>query len=177
MTEADSELVQRSVRGDLAAFEKLVLRYERSVRSVARAFLADRHTCEDVTQETFVAAHRALEALREPDRFGPWLMQIARRTASRVREQDARRPVPVEDIERASRESPRSSRNDDLLSLIERLPAHERLVITMHYFDGHSSREVADATGVPLGTVTKRLSRAYERLRQWLSVAQETKYE
>lgn len=171
MGPSDAELARGATRGDLASFEQLVTRYERSVRSIARAFFADSHNCDDVTQEAFVAAFRGLRALREPERFGPWLMQITRRTATRVKEKESRRRLPGLPEEPAGREP--ETRSQELLMLIERLPEQERLVITMRYFDGHSSQEIADATGIPTGTVTKRLSRAYERLRQWLTPSKE----
>ncbi len=175
--ESDGELVHLTVGGDLAAFEKLIHRYERSVRSVARAFLADSHVCEDATQETFVAAFRSVSRLRQREKFGPWLMQIARRVAGRLQQQHARRPLPTDEVEREASTGGVNPQSQWLLSLIERLPEHERLVITMRYFDGHSSRAIADATGIPLGTVTKQLSRAYERLRQWHSSSMEASHE
>ena len=178
MTESDAELVQRTLDGDLAAFETLIKRYERSVRSVARAFLADVHACEDATQEIFVAAFRAIPTLRESDRFGPWLMQTARRVAGKIRDQHARRPTPQE-LDEPEAQPPRipNPQTQFLLTLTERLPEHERLVVTMRYFDGHSSQEIVDATGSPLGTVTKQLSRAYERLREWLTTSKEIVHE
>jgi RNA polymerase sigma-70 factor, ECF subfamily len=178
MTEGDDELVRRTVAGDLAAFELLIQRYERSVRSVARAFIADVHASEDATQEIFVAAFRSIATLCERDRFGPWLMQIARRVAGNMRQQQVRSPVSCEFDEPESRHHPVvDARSQVLLSLIERLPEQERLVVTMRFFDGHRTQEIADATGIPLGTVTKQLSRAYERLRQWLSTSTEKTHE
>lgn len=178
MTESDAEMVRRSVDGDLAAFETLITRYERSVRSVARAFLADVHACEDATQEIFVEAFRAIHKLRERDRFGAWLMQIARRVSGKLQGQHARMPIPSDFCEPAAR-APQvaSAQSEFLLSAIERLPEQERLVVTMCYFDGHKTQEIADATGIPLGTVTKQLSRAYERLRQWLVTSEEINHE
>jgi len=178
MTESDANLVLRTVDGDLAAFETLVNRYERSVRSVARAFLMDVHACEDATQEIFVAAFRALPTLRERDRFGPWLMQVARRVSAKMRDQHTRQPTPQE-FDEPEAQPPRmpNPQSQFLLTLIERLPEHERLVVTMRYFDGHSSQDIADATGSPLGTVTKQLSRAYDRLRQWLTTSKEIVHE
>ncbi len=178
MTESDANLVLRTIDGDLAAFEMLIKRYERSVLSVARAFLGDAHACEDATQEIFVAAFRALPSLRERDRFGPWLMQIARRIAGNMRDQHTRQPTPQEfDEPEAQMSRIPHPQSQFLLRLIERLPEHERLVVTMRYFDGHSSQKIADATGSPLGTVTKQLSRAYDRLRQWLTTSKEIVHE
>lgn len=178
MTESDAQLVQRTVDGDLAAFEALITRYERSVRSVTWAFLADVHACEDAAQEVFVAAYQALPTLRERDRLGPWLMQIARRVAGKLQGQRARRPISSEFGDPEARPPPvESPQAQFLLSLIERLPEQERLVVTMRYFDGHSTQEIAEATGSPLGSVTKQLSRAYDRLRQWLVTSQESIHE
>jgi RNA polymerase sigma-70 factor, ECF subfamily len=84
-------------------------------------------------------------------------MQIARRVAGSVRQQQARTPVPCEFDEPESRQSPvADSRSLVLLLLIERLPEQERLVVTMRYFDGHRTQEIAEAIGIPLGTVTKQ---------------------
>jgi len=178
MTESDADLVRRSVDGDLTAFETLITRYERSVRSVARAFLADVHACEDATQEIFVEAFRAIRTLREGDRFGAWLMQIARRVSGKMQDRHSRRPMPGDFSEPEARIPPvANAQSEFLLSAIERLPEQERLVVTMCYFDGHKTQAIADATGIPLGTVTKQLSRAYERLRQWLVTSEEINHE
>lgn len=164
--DSDSHLVQRIQGGDKAAFELLIVRYERSVRCVALAFLGDHHAAEDATQESFVAAYRALQTLLEPERFGPWLMQIARRISGKLAQQRMRMPVVVAEHERpavpASCDAPL---HQDLLAALSQLPEQERLVVTMRYFDGHSAQEIADITARPLGTVTKQLSRAYEHLR------------
>ena len=178
MTECDDELVRRTVDGDLTAFEMLIQRYEHSVRSVARAFISDVHASEDATQEIFVAAFQSLASLRERNRFGPWLMQIARRVAGNMRQRQARTPILCEFDEPESRAKPVvHDRAQTLLLLIERLPEQERLVVTMRYFDGHRTQEIADMTGIPIGTVTKQLSRAYQRLRQWLATSTEKTHE
>lgn len=174
MAESDDELVRRAVEGDLTAFESLINRYERSVRSVVRAFTADVHVTEDATQEIFVAAFESLATLRERNRFGPWLMQIARRASGNLRQKQARMPASIAFFEPESRQDPvEDPRSQVLLTAIQRLPEQERLVVTMRYFDGHRTQEIADALGIPLGTVTKQLSRAYERLRQWLPTVKE----
>lgn len=174
--DSDAHLVQRVQNGERAAFEALILRYERSVRYVATAFLADHHAAEDATQETFVAAFRALSALRGQEKFGPWLMQIARRVSGKLAQQRQRLAVPVPSLEATDPAShfdaPQRQR---LITLLERLPEREQLVVTMRYFDGHSVQEIAEITNRPLGTVTKQLSRAYERLREWFAQSEEVK--
>jgi RNA polymerase sigma-70 factor (ECF subfamily) len=178
LNESDTELVARSQEGDLSAFEQLILRYERSVRSIAWAYLRDSHAGDDVTQETFIAAYRSLSGLKESDKFGPWLMQIARRTSQR-QSKGTNIPrdhgMPIDEV--ADVRSGASSRQRQLLEYIEKLPENERLVIAMRYFDGHSSQEIADVMERPLGTVTKQLSRAYERLRKWLTQTEEQVHE
>lgn len=165
--ESDAQLVLRVQGGDQATFERLIVRYERSVRSVALAFLADHHAAEDATQEAFVAAYRSLLTLREPDKFGPWLMQITRRVSGEMVGQRERMPVMVAGHERvAAAVGFDLPLRQHLLALLEQLPEQERLVVTLRYFDGHSAQEIADITARPLGTVTKQLSRAYEHLRE-----------
>lgn len=174
MNESDAELAGKAKSGDMSAFEQLILRYERSVRSVAWAYLRESNACDDATQETFIAAFRSLASLRETDKFAPWLMQIARRTSQRQR---SRTNISLEQVtqidEMADVRPGISFRQRQLLEYIEKLPEGERLVIAMRYFDGHSSQEIADVTKRPLGTVTKQLSRAYERLRKWLIQSEE----
>ncbi len=174
MVESDAELVQRVLEGDIVAFEILVHRYERSVQSVAMAFLADMHASEDVVQETFVAAFRSLASLRHGNKFAPWLMQIARRTARKSgrKHKQVHVATPLEELS-APRSRAEDPRSQQLLEAIERLPEQERMTITMRFFDGHSSREIGLMTGHSVGTVTKQLSRAYDRLRLWLAEHEE----
>lgn len=178
MIESDAELAEKAKGGNVLAFEQLILRYERSVRSVAWAYLRESNACDDATQETFIAVFRSLSGLKETEKFGPWLMQIARRTSQKQssrtnhpREQE----MPIEEI--ADLRPGISNRQRQLLEYVEKLPENERLVIAMRYFDGHSSQDIADVTERPLGTVTKQLSRAYERLRKWLTQTEEQVHE
>jgi len=177
MMESDASLVTRTLEGDRDAFEILIKRYERSVRSVAWAFLLDFHECEDIAQETFIATFRALPTLRDRDKFGSWLMQIARRMAGKFKEQHTRRPILTGFDEPLVPTIVVNTRSRCLLSLIERLQEHEQILIRMRYFDGLSCQEIADATCMPLGTITKKLSRAYEHLRKTLLSLEETHHE
>lgn len=174
----DAELVEHIRAGDIASFETLVIRYERSVRSVALAYRLDRHAREDLAQEAFLAAYRGLPSLQQPDRFGPWLMQITRRICGKTRSQSDSVDTGVSICDLADSQSPvEIPQRQSLLESIERLPENERLVITMHYFDGHSTQSIAEATSRPLGTVTKQLSRAYQRLHRLILTEEETNYE
>jgi len=158
-------------RGDVEAFGRLIERYERSVLAAALAELRDVHLAEDVAQETLLLAFRRLDTLRDDGKFGPWLMQIARR---QVVDAVRARRVPVSVPPDNSQHEPAAAsgdqswiENEHLLSLVARLPDHERVLIGLRYFDGHSMAEIAGITGRPIGTVTKQLSRATRRLRSW----------
>jgi RNA polymerase sigma-70 factor (ECF subfamily) len=131
----------------------------------------DVQAAEDVVQETLLLAFRRLKMLRDEGKFGPWLMQIARRQV--VEAIRARRdPVAVRVVnsEHDVAQNDNSQiwiEHEHLLTLVAQLPDHERVLIGQRYFDGHSMAEIAAITSRPIGTVTKQLSRAIARLRLW----------
>jgi RNA polymerase sigma-70 factor (ECF subfamily) len=172
---ADAEIVRAVLRGDRGAFAALVARHERAVWATAWRVLRDDHAAADAGQEAFLRAFQKLGHLRHPERFGIWLLRIARREAIRL----ARRRAhdPSRSLDEAGTDPPRgqdradgpatrlSADAEELLAAVAMLPEHERLVIVLRYFDGRSVAEVAAALGRPVGTVTKQLSRALERLK------------
>ena len=168
---SDAELVARVRRGDVEAFGQLTERYERSLLAAVLVNVHDIQAAEDVTQETLLLAFRRLGTLRDEGKFGPWLMQIARR---QVVEAIRTRRVPVAGrVDNSERDMAQSDNcqiwieHEYLLSLVAQLPDHERVLIGQRYFDGHSMAEIAAITSRPIGTVTKQLSRAIARLRSW----------
>lgn len=171
--ESDEELVKRTQCGSIAAFAQLIARYERSTLSMARSILGNLHAAEEVVQEAFVAAWTAIHELNSPGSFGQWLMLIAKRKAFRAmereRKQAGRSAAALTDVSANRQQSPQV---DELLGQLEKLSEIERLFLTMHYFDGHSAKEISEMTGHPTGTVTKMMSRAYEKLRHmaWTTV-------
>jgi RNA polymerase sigma-70 factor (ECF subfamily) len=166
----DSELVRATIAGQTHAFEVLIRRYERSVRAAATNVVEDRHLASDVAQDAFLKAYQRLAALRRPEAFGPWLMQITRRcaldVAKRRRNQSCLAHKTV-----AATESGNGQLTEDkqkLLEAVMQLPIGERQVVMLRYFGHHTVREVAEICGRSVGTVTKQLSRAHERLRHVL---------
>jgi RNA polymerase sigma-70 factor (ECF subfamily) len=165
----DSELVRLAGEGRRDAYGELARRYERLALVVAIGILNDRHLAEDVVQDALVSAYRRLDSLRDGSKFGPWLMQIARREAFRL----AKRRKKAESLaggqelfeERSSNEA--LNGHDRAIRWINRLPPQERVVFSLHHLDGRAAREIAELTGRPIGTVTKQLSRAMQRLRCW----------
>lgn len=171
--ESDEELVLRVRRSDLQAANELVRRYENAVYATAVGILREHHSAEDATQNSFLAAFRNLHSLRCGNRFGAWLLSIAKREATRTAK-SRKRTATLElsdEVMDATRPIEAWEKSPDLLELtvcVAKLPEHERLVVTLKNFEGYSVHEIARVTGRPVGTVTKQLSRAYARLRKLL---------
>ncbi len=166
MLTATEVLTKAAKGGDSVAFTELVRRYERAAWVVAWKVLREHHATLDATQNTFVEAYCKLSQLRDPAQFGVWLMRIAHREALRM----ARRNVRVLPMDSAGEMAGPVANEADLdrdalVTAVAGLPEHERLVVVLRYFNGHSMEEVAQLTGRPVGTVTKQLSRAIARLR------------
>lgn len=156
--------------GERSAYAELVQRYERAVQAAAMEILRNHHSAQDVAQEAFVTAYRKLGQLQEGAAFGGWVLRIARRLAVRAGRQRLR-PVSIEssgDVPAPSCNGRLDEESEMLLKHVLRLPEQERVVVMLRYFSSRSVQEIAEATRRPVGTVTKQLSRAHERLREWL---------
>lgn len=164
----DAELVNAVRGGDRSAFGDLVARYERAVWARAWRVTGDYHAAQDATQDAFLEAFRRLSQLRRPESFALWLMRIAERESFRTARRNQRTSPLDSDEAAASIASPLADLTEDLvklLGLVGSLPDHERTVVVLRYFEGHAVGEIAQITARPLGTVTKQLSRALERLK------------
>ena len=174
---SDSDLVGRSQEGDLQAFNEIVARYQSLVFNLSARILGDRSTAEDVSQEAFISAHRALGRFRGGS-LRAWLLRIASnlsydyiRAAKRRREQslDASLLSPGF-AEPASKDSPEQRAvTAELGAEIQRgilsLPQDQRVALVMIDVQGLTYQEAAEAIGASLGTVKSRLSRARARVR------------
>ena len=165
---ADKEYVQRCRNGHPEDFRFLVNRYQKSVFSFLATKLDNQADIEDAAQESFVRAFTALNKLRKPESFHSWLLGIARRVALEQYHVQKRRRLEravEEDMEAA----PSGNREDDYLDeAIATLPENYRRLILMRYYEGLSCHEIGLKLELPLGTVTKMLSRAYAMLREEL---------
>jgi RNA polymerase sigma-70 factor (ECF subfamily) len=170
--QSDGEIVRAVLAGDRAAYAALVERYGRLVRATALSVLRDMHAAEDIEQEAFLTAYRKLATLRSGEQFGPWLMIITRRLAlDGLRLRRRRRVVPLDprtDQVPAPTNGRLAEDLEPLLDGVMRLPMPERHVVMLRYFAGYSVQRVADTMSCPVGTVTKQLWRARQRLRDWL---------
>ncbi len=169
--ERDAVTVIRAQLGDRRALADLVAGWHEPVRRYVGRMLSGPGAADDVSQEVWAAALRALPRLRDPDRFVPWLFTIARRAVlDQVRERH-RLPEPWE-------EPPEVPAGDEVDALLDRaaltaglagLPLPEREVLIFFYLQDLSLEECAEVVGVPVGTVKSRLFRARRLLRDQLT--------
>ena len=176
----DAELVARSQGGDLGAFNAIVERYQTQVYNVAARVLGNRTTAEDVAQETFVSAYKAIDRFRGGS-LRAWLLRIASNLSIDNLRTSRRRPEASLDeallspgFQPASREESPEQRalSNELAGEIQRailsIPDDQRTVLVLIDVQGMSYEEAADSTGVSVGTVKSRLNRARRRVRDHL---------
>lgn len=171
----DAELIERSTRGEMAAYEELVRRYQAPALRTAALLAADSAEAEDAVQDAFVKAHGALGRFREGAPFRPWLLRIVANEARNRRRSAGRRQVLALRIAEYrpsfdAAPSPEAAvlareQREALLAAIGRLEPDDRLVLAYRYFMDLSEAEMAAALGIARGTVKSRLSRAMARLR------------
>lgn len=176
----DEKLVRRVQRGDKAAFDLLVRKYQHKVAKLISRFVRDRREVEDVTQEAFIKAYRALGGFRGDSAFYTWLYRIAVNTAKNYLESLGRRP-PALDVEMDNAEfaagadglyeqatPERQVLTDEIAGtvhrVIEGLPEDLRTAITLREIDGMSYEEIAAIMDCPIGTVRSRIFRAREAI-------------
>lgn len=182
--EADQLLVERVQAGDLRAFDLLVRRYQTRITAVISRFVKDWSECQDVAQESFIRAYRAIGNFRGDSQFYTWLYKIAVNTAKNYLVAQKRRPpsddVQVEDAEHfdvgfqmkdsatPERELMRQEIERTVLSTVEALPEELRTAITLREIDGLSYEEIAQKMDCPIGTVRSRIFRAREAIDEQL---------
>jgi RNA polymerase sigma-70 factor (ECF subfamily) len=173
---SDRELMELARRGDVAAYEELVRRYEEAAFRTAFLLCGDADEARDAAQEGFVRAWRALPRFRAGAEPRPWLLRIVANSA-RNRRRGASRQAALglrlaeDPLSGGAAPSPEGSvlageRREALLAAIERLRPDDRLVIGLRWFVELDEASMAAALNVPRGTVKSRLSRAMSRLRE-----------
>jgi len=178
--QSDLELVRRVQRGERGAFDLLVLRYQHKVVKLVARLLRDPTEAEDVAQEAFVKAYRALGSFRGDSAFYTWLYRIAVNTARNTMASRQRRPLEYEADLSESEQSVVEARmrhgdtpeaaalSDEIHSTvsatIEALPEDLRTAIVLREVEGLSYEEIAAAMDCPVGTVRSRIFRAREAI-------------
>ena len=173
MEPTDQDYVARCLDGHPDDFRHLVLRYQGVLGSYLGGRLGDRAAAEEAAQETFARAFFSLKRLRAAGSFFAWLMGIAERVAMEQRRAERR----MREVAAAAAEARAAGRRDDaaagaedheLRRAVAALPEAYRQVVLLRYYADLSCAQVAERLGLPLGTVTKTLSRAYAMLREEL---------
>lgn len=163
----EGALVALAQAGDQAAFAELMNRRHSSMRNLLRRLSRDAALADDLAQETFLHAWRQLSRLRACGAFGAWLRQIAiTKWLQHVRSAEAFAPLDEE----ASREGAGLSAGIafDLDAALARLAPDARLCVVLAYHEGMSHSEIADTTGLPLGTIKSHIQRGATHLRAFL---------
>lgn len=188
--ENEPQLIARSQHGDVNAFNTLVLRYQQTVYNVNLRMLGDRDTAADVTQETFIAAFRAIQSFRGGSSFRAWLLRIASNLSCDYWRRANRHPTDslesLTDEDEPYSASVMSSMvatdrevnpeeallEKELQEVIqhglEELPLDQRVAVILCDMQGLSYEEIATTTQTTLGTVRSRIARGRARLRNYL---------
>ena len=166
----DKEYVERCRDGHQEDFRVLVDRYQKPLFAYLAGRLRDGRQVEEAAQESFVRAFLSLKKLRKPESFYSWLLGIAGRVAKEQLRSLKHRQQDCEVTESIMANAADSQEeNYPLEEAIAALPETYRQVILLRYYEGLSCQEIATRLALPLGTVTKTLSRAYALLRQELA--------
>lgn len=178
--ELDLELVRRVQRGESAAFDALVRKHQHRVVSLVGRYIADWSECQDVAQEAFIRAYRAINSFRGDAQFSTWLHRIAVNSAKNHLAAHNRRP-PTDDIDigdaeqydtgtrlrdtdTPERQLMRQELENTVMKAVAALPEELRLAISMREVDGLSYEDIALKMGCPIGTVRSRIFRAREAI-------------
>jgi len=178
--QTDQQLVDQVFKGNKHAFDLLVLRYQHRILALVSRFIRDQSEVEDVCQEAFIKAYKALPKFRGDSAFYTWLYRIAINTAKNHMATKGRRPpgtdvdlgdadlaeLPAELVDTGSPEEKLSSTELHLLinNAIEELPEDLRTAFTLREFGGLSYEEITQIMDCPVGTVRSRIFRAREAL-------------
>jgi RNA polymerase sigma-70 factor (ECF subfamily) len=182
--ELDQALIKRVQQGDRAAFDLLVRKYQHRIAALISRYVHDWSECQDVAQDTFIRAYRAIGTFRGDAQFYTWLYRIAVNTAKNHLVATRRRP-PSEDIDAedavhfgsADRLRDTATPEHELLrheiersvtDTVAALPEELRMAITLREVDGLSYEEIAERMQCPIGTVRSRIFRAREAIDQKL---------
>ena len=181
--DSDAPLVERAVAGDHKAFELLVIKYQRRIQRLIGRMVRDVDLVEDIAQETFIRAYRALAQFRGDAQFYTWLYRIAVNTAKKFLMDLKRNPTVSENSFKSDDDDETSPVENELTSsetpdavlaskeiaqiinaALEALPEELRQAITLREIEGLSYEEISEAMNCPIGTVRSRIFRAREAI-------------
>jgi len=181
--DSDAMLVERTVAGDQKAFELLVIKYQRRIQRLIGRMVRDVDLVEDIAQETFIRAYRALAQFRGDAQFYTWLYRIAINTAKKALMDLKRNPTVLENAYKSDDDDETSRVENELTTsetpeavlaskeiaeiinaAMQDLPEELREAITLREIEGLSYEEISEAMNCPIGTVRSRIFRAREAI-------------
>ena len=177
MSEDEGRLLDRAKRGDVDAFSEIVTRYQAVAQRTAYVIVRDPDLAQDVAQEAFVKAYRALGRFRQGAPLRPWLLRIVANEAINRAKAGSRHPTLDLTVAETRAADPALSpeaqalareRREMVVRALNEMKEDDRLVIAYRWFFDLSEVEMAEVLGIPRGTVKSRLSRAMSRLREHL---------
>jgi len=184
-TDSDALLVERTIAGDQKAFELLVIKYQRRIQRLIGRMVRDVDLVEDIAQDTFIRAYRALSQFRGEAQFYTWLYRIAVNTAKKALMDLKRNPTVSENSFKSADDDETSPVENELTtsetpeavlaskeiaemvnSAMDMLPEELRQAITLREIEGLSYEEISEIMSCPIGTVRSRIFRARETISQ-----------
>ncbi|MBF0500151.1 MAG: RNA polymerase sigma factor [Candidatus Riflebacteria bacterium] len=177
MEKTDKEVIERCLSGYTDDFRFLVRRYEKPLFAYLFCRLGNRSLAQEAAQESLVRAFTGLSKLNKPESFHSWLIGIAARVALEFHRSARRHVEKAETIAEVPVSNTGETQDYLLDEYIAMLPESQRQLILFRYYEELSCQQIADRLQVPLGTVTKTLSRAYVILREKLQSGCTTRLE
>ena len=175
---SNSELVRKSQLGDKAAFEQLVIRHQDLVFSLSYKLTGNREMANDVAQEAFIRAWKAIEKFRGDSTFSTWIYRITVNTAWTLRKKakkhntlnidDTYEPIVIDEKKDPELVAINSDLSSVLINALDKIPIEQRIIVELKNIEGRSHKEIADYLDISVTAAKVRLHRAHQKLRQIL---------
>ena len=175
---SNAELVRKSQFGDKAAFEQLVIRHQELVFSLAYKLTGNREMENDVAQEAFIRAWKAIEKFRGDSTFSTWIYRITVNTAWTLRKKakkhntlnidDTYEPIVIDEKKDPELVAINSDLSSVLINALDKIPIEQRIIVELKNIEGRSHKEIADYLDISVTAAKVRLHRAHQKLRQIL---------
>ena len=172
---SNSELVKKSQLGEKAAFEQLVIRHQDLVFSLAYKLTGNREMANDVAQESFIRAWKAIEKFRGDSTFSTWIYRITVNTAWTLRKKakkhntlnidDTYEPIVIDEKKDPELVAINSDLSSVLINALDMLPIEQRIIVELKNIEGRSHKEIADYLDISVTAAKVRLHRAHQKLR------------
>ena len=175
---SNAELVRKSQFGDKTAFEQLVIRHQELVFSLAYKLTGNREMANDVAQEAFIRAWKAIEKFRGDSTFSTWIYRITVNTAWTLRKKakkhntlnidDTYEPIVIDEKKDPELVAINSDLSSVLINALDKIPIEQRIIVELKNIEGRSHKEIADYLDISVTAAKVRLHRAHQKLRQIL---------